>query len=406
MITLIKMAWRNIWRNKKRTVLTMFSIILAIFLSLFTRSMQMGTFGSMIDNSVKLSTGYIQIHNQGYWENKSINETFEESKNITNILNSNENISFHLPRLESFALASSGEHTKGTMVTGTIPELENELNKHSDKIIRGEYLKTGDRSILLGDELAGYLNVDVGDTLILLGQGYHGVTAAAQYPIKGILRFPIPDFNRQLVLMPLEECQYLFASENRLTSISIMLEDPELLDETTEEIKACLTNKYEVMTWEEMNKELVQFVDAKVVGGKIMLSILYIVVGFGVFGTVMMMTMERRKEFAIMVSIGMKKIKLLTMVFCETLLIGLVAVILGLIITYPLISYLADNPIQLTGEFAKSMESVGAEPVMPFIDKPIIFINQTASVIFIALIAIIYPLFFIIKFNVLKAMRN
>jgi len=406
MITLIKMAWRNIWRNKKRTVLTMLSIILAIFLSLFTRSMQMGTFGSMIDNAVKLSTGYIQIHNLGYWENKSINETFEESETITNILNSNENISIHLPRLESFALASSGEQTKGTMVTGTIPELENKLNKHSEKIIRGEYLKTGDRSVLLGDELAGYLNVDVGDTLILLGQGFRGVTAAAQYPIKGILRFPIPDFNRQLVLMPLEECQYLFASENRLTSISIMLEDPELLEETAEEIKAGLNYENEVMTWEEMNRELVQFVDAKVIGGKVMLSILYIVIGFGVFGTVMMMTMERRKEFAIMVSIGMKKIKLLTMVFWETLLIGLIAVLLGLLITYPLISYLADNPIQLTGEFATSMESVGAEPVMPFVDKPIIFINQTASVIFITLIAIIYPLFFILKFNVLKAMRS
>lgn len=406
MITLIKIAWRNIWRNKKRTVLTMLSIILAIFLSLFTRSMQMGTFGSMIDNAVKLSTGYIQIHNPGYWENKSINETFEESETIRNILDSNENISFNLPRLETFALASSGEHTKGTMVTGTIPELENELNNHSDKIIRGEYLKTGDRSVLLGDELAGYLNVDVGDTLILLGQGFRGVTAAAQYPIKGIIKFPIPDFNRQLVIMPLEECQYLFASENRLTSISIMLKDPELLDETTESIKAGLNYEYEVMTWEEMNKELVQFVDTKVIGGKIMLSILYIVVGFGVFGTVMMMTMERRKEFAIMVSIGMKKIKLLTMVFWETLLIGLVAVLLGLLITYPLISYLADNPIQLTGEFAKSMESVGAEPVMPFVDKPIIFVNQTASVIFITLIAIIYPLFFILKFNVLKAMRS
>ena len=406
MITLIKIAWRNIWRNKKRTVLTMLSIILAIFLSLFTRSMQMGTFGSMIDNAVKLSTGYIQIHNPGYWENKSINETFEESETINYILNSNENISFNLPRLETFALASSGGHTKGTMITGTIPELENKLNNYSDKIVRGEYLKTGDRSILLGDELAGYLNVDVGDTLILLGQGFRGVTAAAQYQIKGIIKFPIPDFNRQLVIMPLEECQYLFASEKRLTSISIMLRDPELLDETTELIQAGLNYEYEVMTWEEMNKELVQFVDTKVVGGKIMLSILYIVVGFGVFGTVMMMTMERRKEFAIMVSIGMKKMKLLTMVFWETLLIGLVAVLLGLLITYPLISYLADNPIQLTGELAKSMESVGAEPVMPFVDKPIIFVNQTASVIFITLIAIIYPLFFILKFNVLKAMRS
>jgi len=406
MFTLIKIAWRNIWRNKKRTTLTMLSIILAIFLSLFTRSMQKGTFGSMISNAVKFSTGYIQIHQPGYWENKSINETFEESETINNILNTNNNINFHLPRLESFALASSGDQTKGTMVTGTIPELEDELNNHSKKIIRGEFLNAGDRAIVIGDELAGFLKVDVGDSIVLLGQGYHGVTAAAQYPIKGIIRFPIPQLNQQLVLMPLKECQYLFASENRLTSISIMLEDPELLDLTIAEIKSKLGDGYEVMSWEEMNKELVQFVDTKLVGGVIMLSILYIVIGFGVFGTIMMMTMERRKEFAIMVSIGMRKFKLLTVVFWETFLLGIVAIIIGLIITYPLILYLSHNPIELTGEFAKSMESVGAEPLMPFVSKPEIFINQTITVILIAFAAVIYPLIFILKFNVLKAMRN
>jgi ABC-type lipoprotein release transport system permease subunit len=406
MYTLIKIAWRNIWRNRKRTILTMLSIILAIFLSLFTRSMQLGTFGSMISNAVKLSTGYIQIHNEGYWENKSINESFEESSKINSVIESNKNITFNIPRLESFALASSGEQTKGTMVTGTVPNLEDELNKYSEKIIRGEYLNADDRSILIGDELAEFLNVDIGDTLVLLGQGYHGVTAAAQYPIKGILHLPIPQLNNQLVLMPLKECQYLFASENRLTSISIMLDDPELLDKTTDLIKSELNNNYEVMTWQEMNKELVQFVDTKLVGGIIMLSILYIVIGFGVFGTIMMMTMERRKEFAIMVSIGMRKHKLLTVVFWETLLIGFVAIVIGLLITYPLILYLSHNPIVLTGEFAESMKSVGSEPLMPFVAKPAIFINQTISVILLALIAVIYPLIFILKFNVQKAMRS
>jgi ABC-type lipoprotein release transport system permease subunit len=406
MYTLIKIAWRNIWRNKKRTILTMVSIILAIFLSLFTRSMQLGTFGSMVTNAVKLSTGYIQIHTEGYWENKSINETFEESSTIDNVIESDENITFNIPRLESFALASSGEKTKGTMVTGTVPKLEDELNKYSEKIIRGEYLNANDRSILIGDELAEFLNVDVGDTLVLLGQGYHGVTAAAQYPIKGILHLPIPQLNSQLVLMPLKECQYLFASENRLSSISIMLDDPELLDENTALIKSELNNNYEVMTWKEMNKELVQFVDTKLVGGIIMLSILYIVIGFGVFGTVMMMTMERRKEFAIMVSIGMRKYKLLYVVFWETLLIGFVAIVIGLLITYPLILYLSHNPIVLTGEFAESMKSVGSEPLMPFVAKPGIFINQTISVILLAMVAVIYPLIFILKFNVQKAMRS
>jgi ABC-type antimicrobial peptide transport system permease subunit len=167
-----------------------------------------------------------------------------------------------------------------------------------------------------------------------------------------------------------------------------------------------LGDEYEVMSWEKMNKELVQFVDTKVTGGVIMLSILYIVIGFGVFGTVMMMTMERRKEFAIMVSIGMRKFKLLSVVFLETVFIGFVAVLVGIAITFPFLLYLSKNPIVLAGEFAKSMEMVGAEPIMPFIINPQLFINQTLSIILIAFIAVIYPLFFILRFDVLKAMRN
>ena len=384
----------------------MFSIVIAIALSLFTKSMQSGTFGSMIDNTVKLSTGYIQIQKDGYWENKSINETIEYSDNIKQVCDDTENVSFIIPRLESFALASSGEQTKGTMVTGTIPEIEDELNKYSKKIVKGEFLSADDKSILIGDELAKFLKVDVGDSLVLLGQGYHGVTAAAQYPIKGILHFPIPELNKQFVLLPLKECQYLFASENRVTSVSLMLKDSELLDQTTAELKSNLSNIANVMTWKEMNTELLQFIDSKLIGGLVMLSILYLVVGFGVFGTVMMMTMERRKEFAIMVSIGMKKTKLLSVVFWETVFIGFVAMVIGLLITYPIILYLSYNPIPLTGEIAKSMELVGAEPVMPFVAKPEIFINQSIFVILVSMVAVIYPLIYILKFNIQKAMRS
>jgi ABC-type lipoprotein release transport system permease subunit len=368
--------------------------------------MQTGTFGSMISNAVKMSTGYIQIHKAGYWENKTINETFLVDNSILGTLDENENISIYLQRFESFALSSTGSHTKGAMVIGTIPELEDKLNNYSQKIIRGEFLTADDKLINIGEELADYLKVDVGDSLVLLGQGYHGVTAAAQYEIKGILHFPIPQLNKLLVLMPLKECQYFYASENRLTSISMMLNDAEAVDKTVADIKNNLSDEYDVLPWQVMNKELVQFVDSKVIGGKVMLSILYIVIGFGVFGTVMMMTMERQKEFAIMVSIGMRKFKLLTIVFWETILIGFVAVLIGVILTSPILLYLSNNPIVLKGEFAKSMEMVGAEPLMPFVINPEMFISQILSIILIAFVAIIYPLFFILKFDVLKAMKN
>ncbi len=250
------------------------------------------------------------------------------------------------------------------------------------------------------------MKVDVGDSLVLLGQGYHGITAAAQYPIKGIIHIPIPDLNKQLVLMPLKEAQYYYASENRLTSLSIMLKDPEELDKTLTYLKSKLGNKYEVMPWQEMNKEMVQAIESDNIGGIIMLAILYMVIGFGVFGTVMMMTMERKKEFAVMIAVGMQKSKILLMVIYETVLLGILAILLGIVFTYPVLLYLHYNPIPLSGEIAESMKLFGAEPILPFSIKPDIFINQTISVIIIAFVAAFYPLSVILKFNVLKAMRS
>lgn len=406
MNTLVKMAWRNIWRNKKRTILTMLSIFLAVFLSLFTRSMQVGSYANMITNAVKLTTGYIQVHGKDYWENKSINDSFSQSDSLNKILNNHPNITSVVPRIESFALASSGKYTKGTLVIGTEPEIEDKLNDYSDKIIKGKYLISTDNSILVAEKLAEYLNVEIGDSLVLLGQGYHGVTAAMQYEIKGILKLPIPQLNNQLVILPLKEAQYYYAAENRLTSISIMLKDAELLDETIEYIRNSLDNSYEIMPWQEMNREMVQSIEADNVGGIIMLGILYIVIGFGVFGTVMMMTMERRKEFAVLISIGMQKMKILKVVSIETFLIGIVAIIIGILASYPFLIYLHNNPIPLSGEVAKSMEMFGAEPILPFSIKPMIFINQTLSVIAITIVAVLYPLYVILKFNVLKAMRS
>ncbi len=403
---LLKIAWRNLWRSKRRTILTMTSIVLAACMAMFTRSMQKGSYENMISNAVKLSTGYFQIQANGYWENKSVDKTFISTPELLSKIKKNKEVEIVAPRLESFALASSGKHTKGTIIIATEPKIENELNKLSDKLISGKYLSAEDNQVLVVEKLAKYLQVNVGDTLVLLGQGYHGVTAAAKYRIKGIIKFPIPQLNNQLIYMPLKAGQEFYSAYDRVTTYSVMISNPDNLNSTVNAVKSKLSDKYAVMDWTELNKEMVQVIKTDDVGGQIMLSILYMVIGFGMFGTIMMMTMERQKEFAIMVAIGMQKFKLFLVVLYETIMIGVVALIISLIITYPVLLYYFYNPVPLTGEMAQAMEMFGAEPIMPFSLDADIFINQTLAVIIIAFIASLYPLTKILRFEVLKAMRS
>ena len=304
----IKLAWRNLWRNKRRTTITLASVLMAVILAIAIRSLQKGVYGSMITNAVRFSTGYIQIHANGYWDDQTINNSFVAPSSLKTILGRDKNISLSIPKLQSFALASSGPHTKGVEVIGIDPVKEDKMNGLAGKIMQGHYLdsrQSEGQGILIGDELAQYLQLKLGDTLILLGQGFHGTTAAGQYPIQGIFHYPVEQLNNSLVFLSLPDAQSLFAAPNHLTSISLMLEKPNNINNTSHFLEQSLDSSYEVIEWPVMNKSLVQEIQGDNAGGIIMLAILYIVVAFGVFGTILMMTLERKKEFAVMIAIGM-----------------------------------------------------------------------------------------------------
>ena len=400
-----KIAWRNLWRNKKRTLITVASVFFAVFLALLMRSMQIGSYEGMEEATIKNTTGYIQIHQSGYWDDKTINNIFVEddmSRSLTNI----PNISLAIPRLESFALGSSGTHSKGIAVIGTDPEIESLASGLEKRIIEGEYLKKGDDGVLIVVNLAKFLKLEVGDTITLISQGYHGVTAAGIYPVRGIISFPSTTMNNKLLFMDLSQAQFLYGAEDMLTSISIMLHNPNKLEEDTVAVREAVGPGYEIMEWKEMNPEVVQGIESDNISGKFMLGILYLVVGFGILGTIMMMTLERKREFGVMVSVGMQRYKLAIIIFIETVFIAFIGVLAGIVIALPLLYYMHLNPIQLTGEAAKAMMDMNVEPVMPFsLDIPI-FYNQAIVVLVITSIAVLYPLIVISRFEVLRAIKG
>ena len=360
----------------------------------------------MIDNAVQLYSGHIQIHADGYWENKSINNTLVSNDELMKTLKKNKNVKQVVPRLESFALGSSGPKTKGVLVMGIAPEKQDQMSKLSGKIIEGEYLQRGDDAVLVGSTLSEYLDVGVNDTIVLLSQGFHGATAAGKYRISGIVDIPKPDLDNKLVYLPLSKAQQMYMANNRLTTIAVNLYDHKDLGKTIEQFEKELPEKkYEVKSWEEIMPELVQQIESDNASGWIMLTILYIIIAFGVFGTVMMMVVERRREFGVMIAVGMHKFKLAIILALEMFFIGILGLLTGVVGSIPVILHYHLNPIQLTGEIAKTMEDFGIEPVMPLAWQADYFINQFIIVAIIVLVAIIYPVFSITRIKAVKAMR-
>ncbi|MFN1835426.1 ABC transporter permease [Balneola sp. MJW-20] len=402
------MAWRNIWRNRRRTLITMLSIIVAVFLSAIMRSMQEGQYDMMIEGSVGKFLGYIQIHQLGYWDDQTLDNAMYYSDSLRSILDSNEQVSHVVPRLNSYALAAGEEQSRPALVLGIDVEAEKFLSEPQSRLQAGSYFDSNSqRSVLIGKEMFSRLNVEVGDSLVLIGQGFRAMSATGLYHISGSVSFPDPQLNKSLVIMPLETAQAFFGAEDHLTSLILIphrISDIELIrTDVGEKLSA---DSYEVMSWTEMVPELIQGIQADRGSGMIIILILYMVVGFGILGTVLMMTNERRYEFGVMIAVGTPRHTIAVTLAIELLLLALVASAIGIVASVLVSWYFNVNPIELTGNLAEVMETYSMDPYLPFSLAPSVFINQAGIIFMITLLFSFFPLIKASQLKPVKAMRS
>lgn len=407
MKTIIKIAWRNIWRNKRRTLITVASIMFALFFAIIMRGFQKGSYAKMKENAVESYSGYLQIQQKEYWDDKNINNSMTFDSKLAADLEKDDRVKVIIPRLESFSLASSGESTKGVVVMGIDPDKEDEMTQVKSYLQSGTFIESQDKSIMLAEGLAQFLGIGVNDTLVLFSSGYHGTTAAGLYPVKGILKLPTPEMNRSTVYLPILESQFLFSAYDRYTALVFDLYDMNQVAEVEHMVRAKLDeDQYAVMGWEAMNKELLQMIETDNAGGVIMIGILYMVIAFGIFGTVLMMTNERMREFSVMVSVGMQKSKLALVVIVELFFLTALAVIAGILISLPVMYYFYYNPIEFSGDAVEVMQDFNFEPIMPMSIEWNIFIFQAIAISILSLIAMSYPTIKILKLNVVEGLRS
>jgi ABC-type lipoprotein release transport system permease subunit len=466
-----QLAWRNLWRNRKRTVITAASVFFAVFFALLMRSFQLGTYEKMYSDVIKSYSGYLQLQDPGYLDEPILDNSFTVDTALISRFRSDPNVEVVVPRIESFALAAAGNRTQGVMVIGMDPDNDNKALNLRNRIVRykltpeattalknediparlaknaelftneaftcdgdmatllgaggkdsarlmpllrkytsfsGSYLSAGETGYaVIGNGLSDYLRAIPGDTLVLVGQGYHGTSAAGLYIIKGIVTMPNPEVDNRFVCLTLDDARWLYGAPGMATSaiIGIKKNDDRELAATQGRLSLIAGDKLAVRNWKEMNALLLNQMEADNRSGVIMIAILYLVIAFGVFGTVLMMMAERRREFGMLVSIGMRKGRLAGMVGLEMLLIGLLGVVAGVVSSLPIVFFGNARPLRFTGEMARMYEDYGFEPVMPMLLPDTYYLWQVFVVLLILAIAITFSVRKIFKMNVINALR-
>ncbi len=407
---LLKLSWRNIWRNKWRTGITAASIFFAVLFSIFMNSIQKGAWVRMMDNVVNFYYSYGQIQKKGYWEDKSINKSMVLNDEILNLPGEISGLEQVVPRLESFALASYGEQTSGMLVVGVDPALEDELTNLKDRLTEGEYFSDEDQSVIIAEGVKSLLKINVGDSIVLISQGYHGINAAGKYPVKGIVKFNSPELNKRMIYLPLKTSQYFFGADDLVSSVALKLSSRNDLEDVLEDLNTRLdTSEYKMMAWQEIMPELVEAQKTDAAGNYIILMVLYFIISFGIFGTILMMTKEREYEFGILISIGMKRRLLAISVWLEIVLLGFLGAGLGILGSIPLVHYFKVNPIDLSGmgeEMSGAYDKWGFDPILPTVFEWPIFIYQGVIVFLITSLLALFAIWKIRRLKPMEAMRG
>ena len=349
------MAWRNIWRNTRRTILTICAIAFASLLLVFMLSFQFGSYETMINTSVKIQTGHLQIQAQNYQEKKNIRQVVPDPTGIAKILRSIASVAAYSYRGQAFSLISSNERTYGVVVTGIDPLREAQVSRLKSLIRDGDFLAAHDSNqALIGKLLARNLRVKIGDELTVVGQGRDGSIAATVVHIKGIFSSGIGEFDRAAIHIPLETFQEVYSMQGAVHEVVILADSLRNIDDIKSRIvrglsQLNLKKPLVVLDWDELMPGLRQSIEMDLISGLIFYFLLVVVVAFSILNTFMMAIFERTREFGVLMAIGTTPGRLTKVLLIESMTMTAMGIGSGIIIGSLITLYFQSHGIDFSG---------------------------------------------------------
>jgi ABC-type lipoprotein release transport system permease subunit len=297
------------------------------------------------------------------------------------------------PRVVSFGLLSKDSSTRGVAVLGVDPAREPSVSTLFERVRRGAPLAGRPRDILLGERLARFLDAELGDELLLYSMAYSLETAYELFTVVGITKLPEPGMDRTLAVMSLSDAQEFFVYGDRVSEVAVLAESADAAEPIADALKTGLAGgePTDVHLWSESMPELEQLIFLDDAGMYILLLILVVVVGFGILNTLLMAVLERKREFGVLLALGLRPRAVFRIVYLESLLLASIGLAVGLALGIPLILYFQAHPVALSDEMAKATEMFGMEPVMTWKLKPMNPIGSVFTILGVAVVAALYP---------------
>lgn len=404
----LKLAWRNVWRNRRRSLITMSAVVFSVLLITAMRSLQYGSYDAMESQAVETLTGHIQIQAPGYQEEQTFAYLLDDPS-WRNVVDDLDWVDTATQRLTGFGLVSGDSASAGAMILGIEPAKEMRVSSFMNRVVEGSLLEDASANeAVLGHLLARNLGVATGDTVVVMTQGFRGQMGADVYKVRGLIRTGAAEMDRSIMVIPLSDAQFLFATGGGVTQVVLTGQDFREAPERAAELRAALpADAFAIFDWNELMPELRQMILLDNVGGAIFLFFMLLLVGFELFNTTTMSVMERMREFGILQAIGMQPGSIARVVLAELLFKMTLALALSALLSGTLLWYLHGNPIPLSAELTEMYEEFGVSvDSLLFSTRPAVFLEPFLSILVIAILTTIYPVVRVFRLDITAALRH
>lgn len=403
----IQMAWRNVWRNPRRSVLTLSAIAFATLILIFMLSWQFGSYDTMINSAVSVHTGHLQVQAEGYHDKQRMGQVVEDPDALARVLERTPGVAAHTTRAGAFSLVSSEDRTYAAMVVGIDPEREETVSTLKSIVRRGSFLSPeDDYHALIGALLARNLKVDTGDEIVLLGQGRDGSIAASAVLVKGVFKSGQDNFDRTFVQVPLAAFQEIYSMRGAVHEVVVLCSD---LDAVAH-VKARLLSEPDlrglaVLDWKELMPGLVQSIQLDLVSGFIFYAILILVVAFSVLNTFLMAVFERKKEFGVLLALGSSPGRVSRMILSECGVLTGLGIFAGILLGAAVTLYFQSKGIAFSGTEDLLRQFGLPERMYPRLSLLSTAVGS-AVVLIITSFAVIYPALKVLKLRPVEAIST
>jgi putative ABC transport system permease protein len=365
---LLQLAWRNLWRNPRRTFIMMAAIAFGYAMLLFVACLMAGLRWQMIENGTCLVMSQIQVHAPGYYPNRSIQKTLggRQGTDVGAMLaaiTADSRVFAAAPRVYGYGLLSAGHRSAGVELMGVVPDREKEITTLNSQVVKGSYLTAPmPKGVVVGDTLASTLGITVGSELVLLTQAADGSMGNDVYTVVGMFHSGLDAVDRGLVLMSLSSLQELLhLAPARIHEIGVKLNDITAASTVAAALEVQLgkTSPVRVMAWPELAPELASYVQFNRGITFVLFFIFFVLAVIGVMNTMLMAVFERTRELGMLMALGMRPVQVIVLILAEAAGLAVASLVVGGALGVPLLWYLQVHGLDLGGATGEVVSVAG-----------------------------------------------